>query len=227
MSCPYLPHPRRLVGRVVNLEESPCPSNQQPAPLDHAEEPTMPFSPDRHRRHSVRLAGHDYTQPCAYFLTICTLDRACLFGEVVDGRMCLNAYGQAVDACWRAIPDHFPHARCDAWVVMPNHVHGIIVFAAGVGVGARHVVPLPAAAGPPERFGAPVAGSLATIVRTFKAAATRTINALRDTSGAAVWQRGFFEHVVRDEDESAHIRAYIAANPARWRDDPDHPDRVQ
>ncbi|MHB0857298.1 MAG: transposase [Anaerolineae bacterium] len=89
-------------------------------PVNRCDQTIMRFSPDRHHRRSVRLAGHDHTQPGAYFLTVCTLERACLFGEVVDGRVHLNAYGQAADACCRAIPDHFAHARCDAWVVMPN-----------------------------------------------------------------------------------------------------------
>ncbi len=86
----------------------------------------MPYDPKKHHRRSIRLKGYDYTQPGAYFITICTQNRECLFGEVVDGRMVLNELGQVARECWLAIPDHFPHSRLDEFVIMPNHVHGII-----------------------------------------------------------------------------------------------------
>ncbi|MBK9124089.1 MAG: hypothetical protein IPM16_13370 [Chloroflexi bacterium] len=81
----------------------------------------------RHRR-SIRLQGYDYTQSGAYFVTICTRDRTCLFGEIADGTMTLNPVGEVVQACWDAIPTHFPTVELDAFVVMPNHVHGILVI---------------------------------------------------------------------------------------------------
>jgi putative transposase len=86
-------------------------------------------SPLHHRR-SIRLKGYDYTRAGAYFVTICTKDRACLFGDVSDGVMRLNQMGHIVWQCWLAIPDHFPHVLLDEFVVMPNHVHGIIVIMA-------------------------------------------------------------------------------------------------
>ena len=103
---------------------------------------------EKHHRRSIRLKGYNYSQPGAYFVTICTHGRECLFGEVVDGRMRLNALGKIARQCWLEIPRHFPHAALDAFVVMPNHVHGIIwivesqnddsVGATDVIVGARH-----------------------------------------------------------------------------------------
>ncbi|MCS6804883.1 MAG: transposase [Blastocatellia bacterium] len=217
----------------------------------------------RLNRRSIRLKGYDYAQPGAYFITICTHDRACLFGDVVDGKMRLNAMGQMVQQCWQEIPCHFPHVELDAFVVMPNHIHGILVItdtnvgARHVGArhaGARHAVPLhhampvppppmppqnpipssnampPHDAVPPrniptspntttprtEQFGKPVAGTVPTIIRSFKSAVTQRINAVRRTPGAPVWQRNYYEHIIRDNDSLYRIRQYIRDNPLRW-----------
>jgi len=88
----------------------------------------MRFDPDRHWRRSVRLEGHDYAEPGACFVTVCTRDRACLFGHVVNGDMHLNEAGETAQRCWEDIPHHFPHAALDAMAIMPNHVHGVIVI---------------------------------------------------------------------------------------------------
>jgi len=88
----------------------------------------MPYDPTRHHRRSIRLKGYDYSQAGAYFVTICTQDRACLFGKVVNGEMRLNDAGRMVLAEWNMLPERFPHVVLDAFVVMPNHVHGIVVI---------------------------------------------------------------------------------------------------
>lgn len=103
----------------------------------------MKYDPEKHHRHNIRLKGYDYSQAGAYFITIVTHDRACLFGEVVDGEMQLNGWGEIVKRCWQEIPAHFPHVALDAFVVMPNHVHGILWIVGGHDdVGARIAVPL-------------------------------------------------------------------------------------
>jgi len=192
----------------------------------------MTFSSERHHRRSIRLKGYDYTQPGAYFVTICTRDREPLLGRVVDGHMVLNACGEMVRACWREIPDHFPHVALDAFVVMPNHVHGILWIVGDVG--ARHAVPLHNAEPMPnqEQFGKPVPGSIPTIIRAFKSAVTRRINEHRGTPGAPVWQRNYYEHIIRTT-VGAHgrspldaIRRYIAENPLRWYLDGENPDAL-
>ena len=88
----------------------------------------MKYDPQKHHRRSIRLKGHDYTSPGAYFITICTHQRQCLFGEIVDGEMQLNEFGKWVDACWQRLPTHFPHLQLDRFVVMPNHIHGILTL---------------------------------------------------------------------------------------------------
>jgi len=174
----------------------------------------MPRNKHYHRR-SIRLKGYDYTQPGAYFVTICTHSREILFGQVMDGEMVLNEYGQIVQACWREIPAHFPHVALEAFVVMPNHIHGIILIVDDIAemttpVGATHASPLQ------NTPRGPVRGSLGAIVGGFKSAATRRINTLRNTPSAPVWQRNYYEHIVRNDRALNAIRRYIAANPVRW-----------
>ncbi len=165
----------------------------------------MTEQPYRHRR-SIRLKGYDYALPGAYFITFCTYRRLPLFGDVVDGAMRLNAHGNIAQNCWNALSDHFAHVKLDAFVVMPNHVHAVLWIR---DVGARHVVPR-------EQFSRPVPGSLAQIVRIYKAAVTRQ-------SGSPVWQRNYYDHIIRDDAELDRIRIYIQENPANWRDDEDNP----
>ena len=101
---------------------------------------TLRHEPDRHRRRSIRLKGYDYAQLGVYFLTICTQNRVCLFGQVVEMEMRINDAGQVAEECWLAILDHFPHVALDEFVIMPNHVHGIIRI---TDVGVKNFSPLP------------------------------------------------------------------------------------
>jgi len=187
----------------------------------------MRFDPDRHHRRSIRLPGYDYRQAGAYFVTICTYRRELLFD---DPLLC-----QVAEAMWQRIPRHFPHVQLDAWVVMPNHLHGILIITdhpcrgeASQATGSP-AKPLPIStagfvdetasgdASPlPQRPTGVQPGSLGAIVGNFKAVAARRINRLRNEPGLPVWQRNYYEHVVRDERTLNAIRQYIADNPARW-----------
>lgn len=156
----------------------------------------MPYNPDHHHRRSIRLRGYDYTQSGAYFITICAQDRACLFADIDDVGVHLTAIGEIVLSCWEAIPNHFPGADLDAFVIMPNHLHCIIVLAAAIeprtdGQDTACRVSTSARGTTGERFGAPVPGSIPTVVRSFKAAVTRTINdsLCRDTACRVLLER--------------------------------------
>jgi REP element-mobilizing transposase RayT len=160
----------------------------------------------------VRLQAFDYSQPGRYFLTVCTQNKEALFGEVIGHGVRLSAVGQIVDRCWLAIPAHFPQAEPITHVVMPDHLHAII--------GLRHEGGKTVRASPekqPRDFAVPVTGSIATIVGVFKAAVSRHMSeagARRGGSGS-IWQRGYYEHVIRNEQEFRNACEYIRMNPAR------------
>ncbi len=167
----------------------------------------------KHNRKSIRLKGYDYSQPGHYFITICTHQRAHLFGGVRGGKIVLNAMGVVADECWRAIPVHYPNVRLDAYVIMPNHVHGVVEI---MDVGAQNFVPLQSD-GKINRFGKIIPRSVSTIIRGFKTGVTKW--AREDTDVHPVWQRNYYEHIIRDDDALNRIREYIRNNPAEWRND--------
>ena len=186
----------------------------------------MGYGAERRRRRSIRLKGYDYSQAGAYFVTICTEDREWVLGEVVAGEMRPNDAGAITLAVWEDLPRHYGHVRVDVFVVMPNHVHGIIVLTddvtADVGTGAVGVDDVGVGTGaglkpaPTEHAPTQRRQGLPEVVRAFKTFSARRINALRGTPGVAVWQRNYYEHVVRDERALDAIRQYVADNPARW-----------
>lgn len=199
----------------------------------------MKYDPEKHHRHSIRLKGYDYSQPGAYFVTIVTQDQACLFGAVVDGEMRLNEWGEIVMWTWRDLPNHVPNVQLDAFVIMPNHVHGIIVITdvtnapAPVGAGSEPAPtqpqPAPTQSIPDQSIESISGGipakryALPEIVRQFKTFSARRINAQRGTPGLPIWQRNYFEHVIRNEQSLNRIRQYIADNPQRWAFDQENP----
>ena len=158
-------------------------------------------------RRSIRLAGHDYRQPGAYFVTICTNARAPRFGEIRSGIVRLNPTGLIARELWMAIPRHFSRVRLDEFVIMPDHMHGILIFHE-----TPDDLPLPHL----RCFGSAVPGSLSTVIGAYKAEVTKRTNALRNTSGESVWQRNFYEHVIRNSEVLHAIRMYIRDNPRRW-----------
>jgi REP element-mobilizing transposase RayT len=182
----------------------------------------MTYKPDKHHRRSIRLKGYDYAQAGAYFVTICTQGRACLFGDILDGHMRLNECGGIVAWTWQDLPNHAPNVALDAFVLMPNHVHGIIVITDTVGAGsepAPTTEPAPTEPTPAntKRYALP------EIVRQFKTFSARRINKCRGTPGVAVWQRNYYEHILRSEESLNRVRQYILNNPHRWTYDRQNP----
>jgi putative transposase len=185
----------------------------------------MPFNPSIHKRRSIRLPGYDYTQPGAYFITIDTHQRTCLFGEIAHGGMRLNECGEIARAEWLKTAEIRREIELDEFIVMPNHFHAIItIMECGNGfVGAqRRCAPThtPKSNVIPKSIGA--------IVRAYKSAVTYRINRIRRTPGTPVWQRNYWEHIIRDEHDLSRIREYIRNNPAQWETDMEnggHPGR--
>ena len=178
----------------------------------------MPTAPDRPQRHnSLRHPGFDYTSAGAYFVTICAAHRVCLFGEVAGGCMQLNPLGHVACSTWPALVEHHACAKVDEYVVMPNHVHALI-----------WLQPLPppiAPTGTQQRaFGNPVADSLSTLIGSYKSSVTQQAKRKRLLPGPVLWQRNFYDNIVRNAEALARIREYIRTNPARWHEDQLHPD---
>jgi putative transposase len=162
-------------------------------------------------RKSIRLKDYDYTQAGAYYVTVCVNNRKCMFGDVHNGEMVLNEYGEMADKCWNQISQHFPHVELDECIIMPNHLHGIINITPNVGAG----FPRP----DNDKGRGNRAPTLGQIIAYFKYGSTKQINQLRDTPRKPVWQRNFYEHVIRDESGLNRIREYIVNNPAQWEKD--------
>ncbi len=189
----------------------------------------MTFNPDIHHRRSIRLKNYDYSQAGVYFVTICAFQRECLFGEIIQGEMHLNTMGLKVVECWQRLADHFPHLSLDESVIMPNHFHGIVHIGGDKpGFGSSPANPgetLDSSLHLPLLQGT-VAGSLGAIVQNFKSVSTRKINVLRQNRGCPLWQRNYYERVIRNETELARAREYIANNPIKWELDKDNPANV-
>jgi putative transposase len=136
----------------------------------------------------------------------------------VNEKMQLNALGVIAEECWRAIPEHFPNVELGAYMIMPNHVHGIIIIRSDADASERRGTIYRA---PAEQFGKPVIGSIPTIIRTYKSAVTRRIG--RELNSTGIWQRNYYEHVIRNHEEWDRIRRYIESNPSRWAEDNENP----
>jgi REP element-mobilizing transposase RayT len=192
----------------------------------------MKYDPERHARRSIRLRRFDYAQPGAYFVTMCVQNRECVLGNIVglpvgahggapafddrDGaaHMELSAYGRIVTDGWHHSAQIRQEIELDAFVVMPNHIHGIVVVRGGR---AYRRAPLPS----DEDQRQP--RSLGSFIAGFKNATTVRINTLRGIPGQPFWQRNYYEHVIRDETELHCIRQYIANNPMQWEMDRENP----
>ncbi len=170
--------------------------------------------PSHHRR-SIRLAEYDYTQAGAYFITIVTYGRLCIFGNIVDGNMHLLPAGKLAEYEWGHLQKRFPGLEIDAFQVMPNHIHGIILLTNE---------PRPKA-DPSEMTGNVPAGSVAAIVRAYKSAVTLRYNRMNHPGCGPLWQRNYYEHIIRNNESLDRIRAYILTNPVQWANDQENPNR--
>jgi REP element-mobilizing transposase RayT len=162
------------------------------------------------------LKGYDYGQTGSYFVTVCAYNRECLFGNIVDGNMVLNEYGMIVRDEWEKSSNIRLEIKLDSFIVMPNHFHGIVFIAgANNAVGANGRSPL-------HRTGMG-SKTLSSFVAGYKSAVTKRINELRQNPGIPVWQRNYYEHIIRGEDELNRIREYIVNNPVQWDNDRNNP----
>ena len=166
------------------------------------------------------MREYDYSRQGYYFVTICTRNHTRCFGEVLDGRMRLNVTGMIAQECWLAIPGHFPNTNIDEFIVMPNHIHGILIIGGDDYSGRDAYM-----CGATPRRGRHLQSKrqnvdrskmyLPKIMQGFKSSVTRKVRKRRD-GHAFGWQRSFYDHVIREEEDLNHIREYIRNNPLKW-----------
>ncbi len=176
------------------------------------------YNPDIHHRRSIRLPGYDYAQEGSYFITLCVHNRVCLFGKIVDGEIQLNEYGEIVRDLWLETPTIRPNVELSEWVIMPNHFHAILTINRRGGGGVCKGVLQYAPTAPTTTLQSP-SQTIGAIVRGFKSAVTKRINQTPATPGVPVWQRNYWDHVIRDEQSYHDIAAYIVNNPTKWETD--------
>ncbi len=164
-------------------------------------------------RKSIRMENYDYSQFGGYFVTICTHEKKCIFGSILGEKMHSNEYGSIVSEVWNSIPNHFDNVELDQFVVMPNHVHGIIFI--NKSIETRHAMPL-------RKFGKPIPSSLSTIVGSFKSAVSKSMH-VHGYNDRKIWHRNYYEHIIRHEKELNEIRKYISNNPMQWAMDKENP----
>lgn len=167
------------------------------------------------QRRSIRLKGYNYSQPGAYFLTVCTYRHTLLFGKVRNGQMALNELGTIVFDSWLSIAKMRSNLSLDHFVVMPNHLHGIILIDETEQMDMR-LEESPYSTKTPGKLSS---DSLGTIVGQFKGAVTKRAKTQSIPSASRIWQRNYYEHIIRDEDSLNRIRAYVVENPSRWTED--------
>lgn len=168
-------------------------------------------------RKSIRLSGYDYSQSGMYFITICSYRKLPIFGNSINDTVLLSEIGSIINKEWQKTAAMRKNVELDDYVIMPNHLHGIICLSDSRGTVHR--------APTTEQFGKPTTNSIPTIVRSFKATTTKQINILRNSPRSKVWQRGYYEHVIRNENALEQIREYILTNPENWSRDIDNPDQ--
>ena len=195
------------------------------AALDTEKFISMTFDPDIHHRRSLRLKNYDYSRPGAYFVTVCTHNRESLFGHIHENAMILNEAGSMIDRWWRELPNKYPMIDTDVYTVMPNHFHGIVAIV-GAALCGRPDGSDSNNGGQPHR----VAPTLGGMIDWFKTMTTNDyIRGVKQCQWrpfpGKLWQRNYYEHVIRDEGDLNAIREYIVNNPASWDKDNENPER--
>jgi REP element-mobilizing transposase RayT len=162
----------------------------------------MVYHPAYHHRRSIRLRGYDYSQAGAYFITICVQGRECSLGHIEAGQMIPSTIGTLAQDQWNALPQRFPTVDLDAFTLMPNHIHGILLLTDSTEQRPK----------------------LSQVIAYWKYTTTKTINQHCDTIGAKFWQRNYYEHIIRHETALNHLRQYIRENPQKWQIDRLYPE---
>lgn len=195
----------------------------------------MRYDPARHNRRSIRLKEYDYSQSGFYFVTICCYQRQCLFGEIVDGVMELNQYGEIVAETYQWLSQRYPYLNLDEWIIMPNHFHGIMIISDKPRRGSSRTAPTIPNTPILNRKDVVLTDknlpinpelkpkTLGRLIGVFKTVSTKQINLTCNLPGTPIWQRNYYEHIIRNEKSLNKIREYVVNNPLLWERDQLHP----
>jgi len=200
------------------------------------------YNPNNHHRRSIRLKGYDYSQAGLYFITICIKNRKCLFGNIANGKLTLNDAGQMIENEWIKLPQRFKNIQLHEYIVMPNHFHAILEIVRATLVVAPNNNPAPnenggknidnqnndGRKGQPQGV-APTGKTLGDMVGAFESKTTvEYIRGVKQKNwqpfDGKLWQRNYWEHVIRDEKSYQNISEYIINNPLKWNNDKFNPD---
>ncbi|BAY29518.1 hypothetical protein NIES2107_13610 [Nostoc carneum NIES-2107] len=189
----------------------------------------MKYDPQIHHRRSIRLKGYDYSQSGLYFITICVQNRECLLGKIAQGLMNLNSAGEMVNQTWQQLPQRFPHIGIDEFVVMPDHMHGIIAISMVDTTSSNHIQEQDLEQIQPLETTESV--NLGNIIGAFKSITTHQyIQGIKQDNWqrftGKLWQRNYYEHIIRDEASLKNIREYIRNNPMKWQNNPENPNQI-
>ncbi|MFN6224118.1 MAG: transposase [Dolichospermum sp.] len=196
----------------------------------------MTYNPDIHKRQSIRLKGYDYSQSGLYFITICCYQRECLFGNIMNSQIILNNFGQLIKEEWLKSAEIRKEIEFDDFVIMPNHFHGIVIINQEINsdfmkndvdfqdnnVGAHGRSPLQQIQSSRPKISMKPK-SISSLIAGFKSATTKKINIIRNTPQNPVWQRNYYDHIIRNDESLARIREYVQNNPLSWENDQLHP----
>lgn len=189
------------------------------------------YNPKFHHRKSIRLKEYDYTNPNWYYITICTHNKEHLFGSVVNNKMKLNEYGKIAEEEWLKTKEIRKNIDLDYYVIMPNHIHGIIIIEYNENVRATRwvapnndlIIPIDAKEngeikrGASQRLAPTIqSNSLGSIIGQFKSVYTKRIKKIGVMNTRPIWQRNYFEHIIRSDNDLHRIRKYIELNPLKW-----------
>ena len=191
----------------------------------------MTYNPDIHKRQSIRLKGYDYSQSGFYFITICCYQRECLFGDIINSQIILNNFGELVKKEWLKSAEIRKEIKLGEFVIMPNHFHGIVIINQTNNnynhvhtndVGANGRSPLQEIQSSPQQISM-TPKSLSSRIAGFKSATTKKINIIRNTPKTPVWQRNYYDHIIRNDESLERIREYVQNNHLSWENDQLHP----
>jgi REP element-mobilizing transposase RayT len=173
------------------------------------------------RIESVRLKDWDYSMPWWYYITINTKNHICWFGDIINNKIILNQLGKIVEQCWVEIPNHYPSVELDEYVIMPNHIHGIVIISKS---GKRRDVACNVSTNKFSKI-SPKPGSLSVIIRSFKSAIAKQIHEI--SYGKFAWQPRFYDRIIRNEKELYNIKKYIEQNPLKWEIEKHIPENIE